>query len=580
MSTEKYQAFSDSATSTTIYLGEAVQTYVDDDYVATGYFETQDRFSQQDIYIAVYSSLIGNDWSTNDDRLFQSYLDFAGAGSQDETKELTLSVGSIKELSLPITVGGYTHPVTGSTMPASTQRISFSGTFTSTTESSTGKSLQSPDYGTVVHHDDNNPETYHIWNGTTWGTAGAGNVAYTLQIAGQNFNYRADTGLDDFANIEYKLRIVMGSATTQTIRDYWETTPTLTGDITASWWGDRFIIDGADGDTPPTIAVNTQLVASAVKLESGIATLSTTSTMAVTGNVNYSGQTTLTSDAQMPDVLSGISVSITETIASDFEVTAQPGYLFSNTETLEANSVLTGLGGNLIGLESLTVAGDSQVVAQAGYVKDSGSLSIASDSQQTALGNTIYGPTVNLASDTFGTITARADIFGEIVLASQFTLDYVPGNKIFADADIAADVASQQSAGVIRAGLATVQSDSQQTATGGRIYLIDEILSSNFNFTGTEITDLVTGAAILNAGSFQLTTGRNWLIDRYYTLIVPDENRDYQVLPETRVVIVEDENRNYLIKTETRALEVEQETRVRPDPIAQGLITDRRTERV
>jgi hypothetical protein len=476
-------------------------------------------------------------------------------------------------------------------MPATSQRIKFSGTFQSTTQG-----LELPTFSTI---DASN--TYHYLDGTTYSYP----TYKTISIS-SNYTWAAD-GTDEFAtDFDFRCRI---GAIEDTSSNVWSESfligPRFVGTVTDYWEGSRFIIDGLDGDTPPSITVQSTLTEDSSILKSASCSLSSDFTTTTTAKnlVGFPGEgdyvatdyvdtgyfetldlggtmeQNLASDATLT-ALGGVIIDVDVSIAGDAQVTALPGYLFSTTETLTTDAQVTALGGITIDSDSQSIAGDSQVVALGGLVINGGTVSSATDSQQTAQGNVIYSLDVDLTSDTFGTVTARANILGEIVLASQFTLNSVPSNKIFADANIAADTATQLSAGIILSGSATIQADSQQTATGGRVYLIDDILESTFAFTGTEITDLVTGAAILNAGSFQLTTGRNWLIDRYYTLIVPDENRDFQVLPDTRVVVVEDENRNYLIKTETRALEVEQETRKTPSPLGLAVITDRRTERV
>ena len=511
-------------------------------------------------------------------------------GNSDVSQQIQFTT-TISDLNyFGVTAGSYT-TVDGETMPATSQRIKFSGTFQSTTQG-----LELPTFSTI---DASN--TYHYLDGTTYSYP----TYKTISIS-SNYTWEAD-GTDEFAtDFDFRCRI---GAIEDTSSNVWSESfligPRFVGTVTDYWEGSRFIIDGLDGDTPPSITVQSTLTEDSSILKSASCSLSSdfTTTATVKNLVGFPGEgdyvatdyvdtgyfetldlggtmeQNLASDATLT-ALGGVIIDVDVSIAGDAQVTALPGYLFSTTETLTTDAQVTALGGITIDSDSQSIAGDSQVVALGGLVINGGTVSSATDSQQTAQGNVIYSLDVDLTSDTFGTVTARANILGEIVLASQFTLNSVPSNKIFADANIAADTATQLSAGIILSGSATIQADSQQTATGGRVYLIDDILESTFAFTGTEITDLVTGAAILNAGSFQLTTGRNWLIDRYYTLIVPDENRDFQVLPDTRVVVVEDENRNYLIKTETRALEVEQETRKTPSPLGLAVITDRRTERV
>ena len=511
-------------------------------------------------------------------------------GNSDVSQQIQFTT-TISDLNyFGVTAGSYT-TVDGETMPATSQRIKFSGTFQSTTQG-----LELPTFSTI---DASN--TYHYLDGTTYSYP-----TYKTISVSSNYTWAAD-GTDEFAtDFDFRCRI---GAIEDTSSNVWSESfligPRFVGTVTDYWEGSRFIIDGLDGDTPPSITVQSTLTEDSSILKSASCSLSSDFTTTTTAKnlVGFPGEgdyvatdyvdtgyfetldlggtmeQNLASDATLT-ALGGVIIDVDASIAGDAQVTALPGYLFSTTETLTTDAQVTALGGITIDSDSQSIAGDSQVVALGGLVINGGTVSSATDSQQTAQGNVIYSLDVDLTSDTFGTVTARANILGEIVLASQFTLNSVPSNKIFADANIAADTATQLSAGIILSGSATIQADSQQTATGGRVYLIDDILESTFAFTGTEITDLVTGAAILNAGSFQLTTGRNWLIDRYYTLIVPDENRDFQVLPDTRVVVVEDENRNYLIKTETRALEVEQETRKTPSPLGLAVITDRRTERV
>ena len=534
-------------------------------------------------------------------------------GNSDVSQQIQFTT-TISDLNyFGVTAGSYT-TVDGETMPATSQRIKFSGTFQSTTQG-----LQSPTNSTI---DASN--TYHYLDGTTYAYPGSTSITVN-----SDYVWEAD-GTDEFAtDFDFRCRI---GAIENTSSNVWSTAftigPRLVGTVTDYWEGSKFIIDGLDGDTAPTIAVEVTIQEESVNAKFASCSMSaefastqtaknlvgfpkasegryvdldyfTTANnyieldyvevgylvsdnyMEIGEGVEIEGmEQILQSDFTQPSTLAGQLHSLEPTtLAVTADIATTPGYLFSAQSSIVTDTATTVQGGVIID-NSLTVQSDTATTALGGVIIDS-TAQVQSDTAVTAQGGLLLGASASIQSDSLATIQARANLVGETELVSSFKLDFLEGTRLSGEADlvIESDIQSAVKFQVLPGEIA-LETETTQSQTVTLTYQISETLLADFNIEAVEITDIVLGSATLNAGSFQLTTGRNWLIDRYYTLIVPDENRDFQVLPDTRVVVVEDENRNYLIKTETRALEVEQETRVRPDPIGQGLITARRTERV
>ena len=535
-------------------------------------------------------------------------------GNTDVSQQIQFTT-SISDLNyFGVTAGSYT-TVDGATMPASSQRIKFSGTFQSTTQG-----IQSPNNSTI-----DSTNTYHYLDGTTYS-----HPTYTTITVNSQYIWAAD-GTDEFAtDFDFRCRV---GAIENTSSNVWSTAfligPRLVGTITDYWEGSRFIIDGLDGDTAPTIAVESQIQEQSVNAKIASCTMSAefASTQTAKNLVGFPGvsvgryaeldyfttennyieldyvevgyvdsinymeigegvaipgmEQILESDFQQPVTLAGLSIQMDAlTLQSQCAIATTPGYLISADSTVAANTAQSALGGIIIDSVPQSLQTDSQVQALGGIIIDN-SATVQSESQFTALGGLTVGIGASILSDSFATIQARANLVGEIELVSQFGFNFLEGTRLSGEATLttATNLASTTRVDVLP-GLVNLQTESTQSQIVTLTYQISESLLAEFNIEAIEITDIVLGSATLNAGSFQLTSGRNWLIDRYYTLIVEDENRDFQVLPETRIQVVQDENRDYYIKTENRAIKVEQETRVRPDPIGQGLITPRRTERV
>jgi len=416
MSTVKYKVgdYQEEYTGHTIYLAE-VSTW-----------------SQADVYVASQPSLVGVDWNlpaSGSNTYNNVTLNFASIGETNETKEADLTVDGITALEpyLPLSLGGKT--INGVSMPASSQYVRFNGTFRSNTYEPTlgSGNAEFSDWTNsdpkLVTGSAEEPETYHIYNGQVFDA-----YTYDQAVKSVDHTYNSQT-VDQFADKNFKIRIMHTYLGPQTVTKSvsWNSTPTWYGTWYSSWQANRYVIDGLEGDTAPSIAVDTTATATASLYPGGQVTATSSSSLTATGNVIWSAQSDVQADVTT-NIVGGYLDSLGETnytttatvdatgsviwsaesdLATDYQVTNLAGIIQPTTKTLSTVVATNIVGGYLHTIDE-TLASDVNIPTQAGIIINTGTYNFASDfTQPDTLAGMLELGQASLQALTFELSTAR-----------------------------------------------------------------------------------------------------------------------------------------------------------------------------